>query len=142
MLRDFLPSRALLPLVCWSLLLAGTPARAQDAGKISEILRKAEAAPKKTPAPASKPAKKKEPLPVFLLRDRGRIPAQPAFDAISVRTQYGILRIPREQLVTVRFATRVDPVLLEKATDLLARMESGNEAKEEAAAAASPEDRL
>ena len=70
MLRYFLPSRALLPLVCWSLLLAGTPARAQDAGKISEILRKAEAAPKKTPAPASKPAKKKDPLPVFLLRDR------------------------------------------------------------------------
>lgn len=136
MLRYFLPSRALLPLVCWSLLLAGAPARAQDAGKISEILRKAEAAPKKTPAPASKPAKKKDPLPVFLLRDRGRIPAQPAFDAISVRTQYGILRIPREQLVTVRFATRVDPVLLEKATDLLARMESGNEAEEEAATTA------
>ena len=136
MLRDFLPSRALLPLVCWSLLLAGAPAWSQDAGKISEILRKAAAAPKKAPVPASKAAKKEEPLPVFLLRDRGRIPAQPAFDAISVRTRYGILRIPREQLVTVRFATRVDPALLEKATALLARMKSGNEAEKEAAEAA------
>ena len=137
MLRDFLPSRALLPLVCWSLLLVGATGWCQDAGKISEILRKAaEAAPKKAPAVVSKPAEREEPLPLFLLRDRGRIPAQPTFDAISVRTRYGILRIPREQLVTVRFAVRVEPALLEKATTLLARMGSAKEAEKEAAAVA------
>ena len=102
----------LAALLCWS--LCGT-ASSQDANKIAEILRKAPGpGAKKDPAQQPKPQEGKKPVPVFLLRDKSRIPARPAFDSIRVRTRYGVLDIPSRQLVTVRFAPRLDASLVKK----------------------------
>lgn len=128
--------RVLLPLLCWGLLWTTSPALSQDAKKISEILRKApETAAKKAPPAPSRLQVKKKSLPVFLLRDRGKIPARPGFDSIRVRTRYGILQIPSERLVTVRFAPRLDPGLVKKTTALLALMGTGAGQERETAAA-------
>ena len=136
MLRGIPDLRLLLPLLCWGLLGTTGPARSQDAKKIAEILRKAPAtAAKKTPAAPTKPQVKKKPLPVFLLRDRGKIPAQPGFDSIRVRTRYGVLQIPSAQLVRVRFAPRLDPGMVKQAANLLALMGMGTGPERETAAA-------
>jgi len=131
-----IPSRSLLPLLVLSALLTTCPGWAQDAGKIAEILRKAvetkEETGSKTP-PKTRPEEKEE-LPIFLLRDRARIPARPAFETISVRTRYGILKIPREQLISVRFAPRIDPTLEKKTAALVKRLGSSASPEREAAA--------
>ncbi|HBO52930.1 MAG TPA: hypothetical protein DD471_13170, partial [Planctomycetes bacterium] len=124
MLRDMIPSRALLPLVFLTALLAARPGWSQDAGKIAEILRKAAEAKEETgpKTPSKTLPEEDEGLPIFLLRDRARIPARPAFETISVRTRYGILKIPREQLISVRFAPRIDPALEKKTAALVERL--------------------
>ena len=107
----------------------------QDAKKIAEILRKAPGpAVKKAPVTKPKPQQDKKPVPVFLLRDRGKIPARPAFESIRIRTRYGVLDIPSSQLVTVRFAPRLNASLVRKTTALLARMGTGTETDRKAAA--------
>ncbi len=122
----------LTALLCWS--LCGI-AWCQDAKKIAEILRKAPGpGARKAPPEQPKPQEVKKPVPVFLLRDRGKIPARPAFDSIRVRTRYGVLDIPNAQLVTVRFAPRLDASLVKKTTALLALMATGAETDRKAAA--------
>ena len=122
----------LVALLCWSLCGTGW---SQDAKKIAEILRKAPGpGAKKAPAQRPKVQDEKKPVPVFLLRDRGKIPARPAFDSIRVRTRYGVLDIPNGQLVTVRLAPRLDGALVKKTTALLALMGTGTEADRKAAA--------
>ena len=122
----------LAALLCWSLCGTGL---SQDAKKIAEILRKVPGpGAKKAPAQRPKLQEVKKPAPVFLLRDRGKIPARPAFDSIRVRTRYGVLDIPSRQLVTVRFAPRLDASLVKKTTALLALMETGTETDRKAAA--------
>ena len=122
----------LTALLSWS--LCGTT-WSQDAKKIAEILRKAPGpAVKKAPVEKPKPQENKKPVPVFLLRDQGQIPARPAFESIRIRTRYGVLDIPSSQLVTVRFAPRLNASLVRKTTALLARMGTGTEADRKAAA--------
>ena len=136
MLRDMIPSRALLPLVFLAALLAARSGWSQDAGKIAEILRKAAEAKEETgpKTPSKTRPEEEEGLPIFLLRDRARIPARPAFETISVRTRYGILKIPREQLISVRFAPRIDPALEKKTAALVERLGSSASPEREAAA--------
>ena len=131
-----IPSRSLLPLLLLSALLTTCPGWAQDAEKIAEILRKAtEATEKKSPAKQTKkPVEEEERLPVFLLRDKAKIPARPVFKTISVRTRYGILEIPRDQLISVRFALRIDPEFEKKVSALVDRLGSKETGQGEAAA--------
>ena len=131
MLRDI---RSLLPLVFLTALLAAGPGWGQDAKKIAEILRKAAETKEETglKTPPKTRQEEEERLPIFLLRDRARIPARPAFETISVRTRYGILKIPREQLISVRFAPRIDPGLEKKTTALVEQLGSSASPEREA----------
>jgi len=46
-------------------------------------------------------------LPVFYLRDAGKIMGTPQMDTLTVKTRYGTLSIPAEELIQVRFSRRI-----------------------------------
>ena len=63
--------------------------------------------------------------PTFYLRDKSKITGLPKIDALEVKTQYGSLSIPRDQLLKIRFARRVAPELKAKIDSLITEL--GNE---------------
>ena len=71
------------------------------------------AAPAAAEEPSTKPeatgpeASKPESTPVFYFRDQSKVTGNPEFEKLEVKTSYGALSIPREQLIQVRFALRI-----------------------------------
>jgi hypothetical protein len=57
--------------------------------------------------------------PIFYLRDNSKIAGMPKLEALEVETQYGTLKIPRDQLVRIRLARRIDTALREKISQLI-----------------------
>ncbi len=56
------------------------------------------------PSPAA--GSEKESQPIFFLRDGSRIAGQPGFNALQVKTRYGILTVPSGDLIRLRLAPR------------------------------------
>ena len=62
-------------------------------------------------AATAAPAKDKEAAekaPIFYLRDGSKIAGVPRIESLQVTTSYGVLNIPRDQIVRIRFARRLD----------------------------------
>ena len=87
------PARLASSLLC--ALLLSAPAGGQEA----------QTAP---PPPAEKDKDAAEKTPIFYLRDGSKIAGVPRLDRLQITTSYGVLNIPRDQLVRIRFARRVD----------------------------------
>ena len=98
----------------------GGSLRSQDVEAVLRILdaKLPEVVETRTNPPALIPAKD----PVFFLRDRSRVAGKALFDALPVRTRYGLLNIPRQELLRVRFVRRVDPAVGEKVTRLIEQL--------------------
>ncbi len=64
-------------------------------------------------------------LPTFYLRDRSKITGAPKFETLEIRTLYGALSIPRDQILKIRFARRIAPELKNRIDGLIADL--GNE---------------
>ena len=62
------------------------------------------------------------PVPLFHLRDGGKVAGRPAMREIRVKTRYGILVVPIDELKRVRFATRVDPELAKRIDGLVVEL--------------------
>jgi len=62
--------------------------------------------------------------PLFYLRDRSKVAGLPQIEFLLVQTRYGALRIPRNELVRVRFVPRVDAGVQQKVSALLAQLGS------------------
>ncbi len=58
--------------------------------------------------------------PTFFLRDRSKITGFPKMEVLEVRTQYGALSIPRDQIVRIRFSRRLSPELKDRIQKLIA----------------------
>ena len=79
-------------------------------------------------APAPPPEKDKEAAdkaPIFYLRDGSKIAGMPRLETLQVTTSYGVLNIPRDQLVRIRFARRVDAATRSRVEGLIEDL--GNE---------------
>lgn len=83
-----------------------------------------------------KPRDKAPAPPTFLLRDRSKITGAPRFDTLEVRTRYGTLKVPRDQILKIRFARRVAPELRAKIEAQIALLGDEDFDKREAATAA------
>lgn len=94
-----------------------TPLRAQDAGRIVEILDAGETnareeAPEESTASSDDSGateKEEAPSPLFYFRDNSKVAGRPEIEILEVRTSYGLLKVPVAELVRVRFARRVSP---------------------------------
>lgn len=86
-----------------------------------------------SPGPGEPKEAKPEKPPVFHLRDGGQIAGQPQIESLQVETSYGRLVIPRNELVEVRFALRVQPELKAKIEAALARLAAEDFDEREAA---------
>jgi hypothetical protein len=64
--------------------------------------------PGNAPAPPEKDKEAADKAPIFYLRDGSKIAGTPRLEALQITTSYGVLNIPRDQLVRIRFARRVD----------------------------------
>jgi hypothetical protein len=60
--------------------------------------------------------------PIFYLRDNSKIAGTPKIEFLEVETQYGTLKIPRDQLVRIRLARRIDAALRERIGQLIAEL--------------------
>lgn len=96
--------------------------RAQDVEAVIQIL------DGKLP-PVAKPEKPKESarpssesVPIFHLRDRSRVAGVPRLENLLVRTRYGVLSIPRNEILRVRFVRRVDPEVETKVSQLIEQL--------------------
>ncbi|MCZ6793065.1 MAG: hypothetical protein O7J95_05560 [Planctomycetota bacterium] len=118
----------------WAVRAADTAPLADDragAGQTESASSKARAS-KKAGKPAARSPAKKNP-PVFYLRDGGKVAGAPRLAHLSVRTRYGLLRIPTEDLIQVRFSTRVDPDVERRVSQSIDKMGSDDfDVREEA----------
>lgn len=62
--------------------------------------------------------------PLFHLRDSGRIAGDPVMETLRVETAYGLLAIPKDQIVRVRFARRLAPELEARIETLIGQLGS------------------
>jgi hypothetical protein len=83
-------------------------------------------------APAE-PADSDRVLPVFYLKDGSRVAGMPRFERLGIRTRYGLLEVPRGDLVQVRFAPREEPGEMERLRKAVGELGSDDfDAREEA----------
>ncbi len=78
---------------------------------------------KEDAAKSGGPAKKKTP-PIFFLRDGSKVAGFATFDALHVKTKYGILKVPTSDLLRVKLIPRVDAKLDKKIQDQIDRLGS------------------
>jgi hypothetical protein len=89
------------------------------------------------PAAAGPEAAGREaPSPVFFLRDRSKIAGSPSFEELEVLTQYGVLKVPKADLVSIRFARRIPADLQARIDELIAGLGSKDFDTREAASKA------
>jgi hypothetical protein len=62
------------------------------------------------------------PPPIFYLRDGSKVAGIPKIQHLEVETRYGKLIVPRDELVRVRFAQRIDPGLLARIEEQLGEL--------------------
>ena len=117
--------------LCVAATLVTSTLAAQDFRRVVEILRQDPPSTKDASdagdakEAAKKAAAKKAPVPIFELRDKSRVRGRPNLEALAVETRYGVLRVPFDQLVRVRFGLRVDAELSARANTLVKQL--GNE---------------
>ncbi len=71
--------------------------------------------------------------PVFYLRDRGKVAGRPKLDVLTVDTRYGVLHVPTEELILVRFARRLADAERQRIETAIARLGAEDFAEREAA---------
>ena len=115
---------------------ADTAPRADDRagpGQTESAPSKARGSEKAGKPAARSPATAKKNPPVFYLRDGGKVAGAPRLAHLSVRTRYGLLRIPTDDLIQVRFSTRVDPDVERRVSQSIDKMGSDDfDVREEA----------
>jgi len=87
-------------------------------------------------APAAAPEKDKEAAekaPIFYLRDGSKIAGVPRIESLQVTTSYGVLHIPRDQIVRIRFARRLDAATKSRIEGLIEDLGNEDFDKREAA---------
>jgi hypothetical protein len=71
--------------------------------------------------------------PVFHLRDGGKVAGRPKLDVLTVDTRYGVLHVPTEDLILVRFARRLADLERQRIEAAIARLGAEDFADREAA---------
>jgi hypothetical protein len=74
--------------------------------------------------PGGDPGASADSLPVFHFHDQSKVAGLPDFASLPVETSYGVLLIPRSEIVQVRFARRLPPELEERIARLVAELAS------------------